>query len=380
MTLKPPRHACFLPLSLIIAIVVHIQPLQAATIEVPGDAATIRAAVDLAVNGDEVVLVAALYSGEGNHTVSIIDKAITIRSQSLNPESCVIDAAGNLGFVFLEGSSASALMGVTVSNARAVDGGAVSIRNIYTLVSQCVFSGNAASGKGGAIYIRNSMSDILDCVFEANTADGGGAISCTRTTTSLSPTIRNCVFRDNTADFAGGIEARNRCAPTIEYCTFTNNVANGAGGAVGGENAPFTLRFCTLSGNRSGIFGGAGIAGSFPSGTLVENTLIVNSVAGSAVYNWDDNFITFSCCNIFGNAGGDWIDAIAGQYPGGGNLAVDPQFCSTTPDTDEYWALQADSPCTPDESNCGLIGAWGTDCGTTATELMGWGNVKALFR
>ncbi len=83
-------------------------------------------------------------------------------------------------------------------------------------------------------------------------------------------------------------------------------------------------------------------------------------------------------CDIFGNAGGDWVGYIADQAGQSGNMAVDPEFCSTTPDDDYYWALQSDSPCAT--AGCGLIGAGVVDCGSTAAEPTTWGEIKASFR
>ena len=181
------------------------------------------------------------------------------------------------------------------------------------------------------------------------------------------------------ADFGGGLEIRNRSVVTVEYCTFTGNVANGAGGAVGMDFSIIQMDFCTLSGNSAG-FGGAGIAGELPQGSTVSNTMIVNSVSGSAFYYWDEQGITFSCCNIFGNAGGDWTGGIEDQYPGVDNLSEDPQFCAGDPDSEEYWELQSDSPCAEGQSPCGQIGAWPTGCSSVSTQGIAWGKIKAMFR
>ncbi len=383
---KPDFHANRFLLWILLTTALLPSATLATNIEVPGDAATIQAGVDMAVNGDVVVLVDALYSGPGNQDVDFNGKAVTVRSQNETPASCVIDAAGRRGFFFQNGESASSrLIGVTVTNGfGAFDGfgaygGAIYISGASPWIENCIFTGNSTQGSGGAIYIRDSDATISRCVFESNTADGGGGISCTRSATSLSPTISHCIFRNNVADFGGGLEIRNRSVLTVEYCTFTGNVANGAGGAVAMDFGIIQMDFCTLSGNSAG-FAGAGIAGELPQGSAVSNTMIVNSVSGSAFYYWDEQGITFSCCNIFGNAGGDWTGGIEDQYPGVDNLSEDPQFCSSMPDDEEYWGIQADSPCSGDVSSCGQMGAWGSDCGTTATQIKDLGSLKALYR
>ncbi len=112
----------------------------------------------------------------------------------------------------------------------------------------------------------------------------------------------------------------------------------------------------------------------------MKNTLIMNSQSDDAVAYWDDDFITLSCCNLHGNAGGDWVGVIADQFPGSGNLSEDPQLCSSIPDQEKSWVLQSDSPCSEEHSSCGQIGAWAADCGITPTREQDWGSFKSMFR
>ncbi|HMB67863.1 MAG TPA: hypothetical protein VKU85_01085, partial [bacterium] len=46
-------------------------PSPAATVNVPGDAATIQAGVDLAAGGDQVVLADGVWTGPGNRDVLV---------------------------------------------------------------------------------------------------------------------------------------------------------------------------------------------------------------------------------------------------------------------------------------------------------------------
>ena len=68
-----------------------------------------------------------------------------------------------------------------------------------------------------------------------------------------------------------------------------------------------------------------------------------------------------TCCDVYGNAGGDWVGCIASQSGIGGNISLDPLFCDAA---NGDYGLEGDSPCAPDYNpNCGLIGAWPTGCG-----------------
>jgi hypothetical protein len=65
-----------------------------------------------------------------------------------------------------------------------------------------------------------------------------------------------------------------------------------------------------------------------------------------------------------------------------GNISVDPQFCGIY-DSDNYY-LQSDSPCAPgnrpDSTSCGLIGAFGVNCGMVDITETTWGIIKNLYR
>jgi hypothetical protein len=67
-----------------------------------------------------------------------------------------------------------------------------------------------------------------------------------------------------------------------------------------------------------------------------------------------------SCCDLFGNAGGDYVGRIGGQIGIDGNFSADPAFCDTL---NGDFTLGDCSPCLPgnhpDGYDCGgIIGAW----------------------
>ncbi len=87
-----------------------------------------------------------------------------------------------------------------------------------------------------------------------------------------------------------------------------------------------------------------------------------------------------SCCNVYGNVGGDWVDCIAGQYGINGNLSEDPLFCDLYNDD---LTLCGNSPCLPDSNDCEvLIGAYGEGCDDceNPVEMTSWGSIKAMYR
>ena len=98
--------------------------------------------------------------------------------------------------------------------------------------------------------------------------------------------------------------------------------------------------------------------------------------------------LAVTCCDLYGNAGGDWVNCVEDLYGVDGNISADPLFCD--PGSGDF-QLQQGSPCAPG-SDCDLIGAWPVGCGGPAGvpdvpaaqdgtgEQTRWGAIKAMFR
>lgn len=92
-----------------------------------GDFPTIRAAIDAAVHEDIIELTDGVFVGEDNHNLDFCGKRITVRSQSGDPECCIIDCEGNgdpdvveRGFEFYSGECySSVIQGLTIMNGAA---------------------------------------------------------------------------------------------------------------------------------------------------------------------------------------------------------------------------------------------------------------------
>jgi hypothetical protein len=107
------------------------------------------------------------------------------------------------------------------------------------------------------------------------------------------------------------------------------------------------------------------------------------SNGGGAFGDPDLNPGTFvlRCCDVYGNAGGDWGPETGGQLGQEGNISVDPFFCDLAHGD---FSLAADSPCLPGNHptgyNCGLIGALGQGCGPIALLPESWARTKVRYR
>jgi hypothetical protein len=89
----------------------------------------------------------------------------------------------------------------------------------------------------------------------------------------------------------------------------------------------------------------------------VTNTIIAFSTAGASVHCGQTDCFDFSCCDIYGNADGDWIEGIADQCGINGNICLDPCFCDAANGDLYLWDY---SPCA--DEGCVLIGAWSVGC------------------
>lgn len=87
-----------------------------------GDFPNIQAAINATVDGDTVQLTDGVFTGEGNKNISYLGKAITVCSQSGNPDACIIDPEGvmgqkNIGFDFhSQETSEAVLRDLTIRN------------------------------------------------------------------------------------------------------------------------------------------------------------------------------------------------------------------------------------------------------------------------
>jgi hypothetical protein len=297
------------------------RPVAAATINVPGNAATIQAGVDLANGGDHVVIANGTWTGPGNRDV-IVAKGVTIRSASGNPALCIVDCqlAGR-GFRFEGFSSAAKLESITITN------------------------GSASSG-GGILF-----------------------------TAGVSPTIRNCRILANRAitTGGGGIAVETSCAPKLIGCTISGNICSGSNGGAGVWNvggSPSLIN-CILSGNKTqgiGLVGGAVYTTSSGAPSLTNCVLFGNSAYdGSGIYCSFSSNPTLVNCILWGNLPGQSglpivqaFSAVAqvtysdvqGGFAGTGNLVSSPIFQDangaddSTGTADDDFRIGRFSPCT----------------------------------
>ncbi|MCP4566229.1 MAG: T9SS type A sorting domain-containing protein [FCB group bacterium] len=305
-------------------------------------------------------------------------------------------------------------------------GGAILCDSSSPAIIDCLFSDNNAGFAGGAIACLNGSDPIIsECQIIRNRAHDntgtsittyGGGIYCDES----SPSIRTTEISDNRAHFGGGL-ALIRSAAVLDQCRLDDNsadlaidstgeVAAGYGGglylfeaspiltkciltgnvavndsclgcadtAIGGGLIAFggapVIRECTFFGNAAYLDNdeltglGSALALIDTEAEIERSVLAFNYGRGAVACLGSDPSLLpyFTCCDIFGNQGGDWIEAIVDQLGVEGNIAQDPMFCDTAV---RRLSLHQESPCAAESNSCGLrIGALDVNCFTSVDE------------
>lgn len=327
-----------------------------------GPYATISDAIFAAADDDTVTLGDGVYTGEGNRDLSNGDRILLIRSASGDPERCVIDCEGapgdpHFGFwLSITGSRQGprdvfGLEGLTVTGGFDYMGAALRVSDgAWPSAERCIFRGNVAQERGGAVALDESGLDLKDCLFLDNFAPMGGAV-CFDYYASFH--VSGCTFAGNGAEAGGAI-----------FCRRTNWI--------------FEMESCTFHANSAPL--GAQLLLVDDAHVEMDRCILAFGLGGEALVCDAGCDATLACCDVFGNAGGDWAGCLEGQLGPDGNIAADPLFCDA-----EILDLTLDetSPCapfSPPNEDCDLIGAWPVACGGTAAAAQTWSGLRRLYR
>ena len=336
----------------------------------------IQPMLNIANSGDTVKVHDGVYTGEGNRDLDFLGKDIILTSVN-GPKDCVIDGGTDTvgwseyyrGIWFRRNESDKAVVnGFTFTRCYAY---AIRCDSSTPVIQNCVFDHNGLGivsrlrgncqvlnciftnnmpvddrGAGAAIYKASPLFE--NCLFQRNSGWGGGAAI---QDAPSQPLFRYCSFIDNGFSYVdayplgGALFLSYGAHPRFENCTFSRNKGTGSTLYIWSDDP------CYATFNRCIIAYGYDSPDGYYAGGPINC-----SEAGSSIMD-------LSCCNVYGNTAGDYIDCISGQNGVDGNFSADPLFCDTAT-ADVH--VQSGSPCLPENNSCEeLIGAWSSGCYNT---------------
>ncbi|MBN2564408.1 MAG: DUF1565 domain-containing protein, partial [Candidatus Eisenbacteria bacterium] len=316
-----------------------------------GTYTTITEAMAAAQHGDWVVVKSGVYSASSGETMPIMMKS-----------GVTLFGYDAIGTVIIDGEGLTRVM-------KCID------IDSYTKIQRLVLRGGYTPSwdrNGAGMYIGGFTGthspQIHQVIFDDNHASGfGGGVYADDTASNAS--FNTCTFTNNTALSGGGFfaEAPNPTHPV--NCVFADNSVTGYGGGLlivdpNKERSSRDIIFqrLTFSGNSAGLGGSAFC--TYLNARLWNCILAYSPTATDPVNCQGGASVTLECCDVYGNAGGDYVGPIAGQLGVSGNISDDPEFCGPIVEPDDPYGISLYSPCSGDNHpTCSTIGARPVKCG-----------------
>lgn len=322
-------------------------------------ARSIQDAIDVAVDGDHVIVAEGTY----HESIDFCGKAITVESlYDVYDDASYIDAT-----VISGGSTArvvrfhggenddSVLRGFTIadgatsgSTPEEKTGAGIQCWYSSPTLEDLVVEGNYAAGEGGGIYLLYSYARLRNLVIQDNTTDlSGGAIRISYG----NPTIENTEMRGNFAQ-AGGAMLIYHSPTLMRNCLIVSNRCTTKGGALHFDDGDVTLENCTIMNNVGGD--GDGLNVSYQSHVTIKNSILWGNPADQIFFDtqWWGEAVTVSHSTIQGGRSGIVSNNKGAVYWEAGNLEDAPLIAA-----DDSYYLTGSSPC----RNSGANEGWMTD-------------------
>jgi len=286
--------------------------LSATIINIPADQPTIQAGINVAVEGDTVLVQPNTYY----ENIDYVGKNITVASLFLITQDTtyvsqtIIDGNQNGSVITFENSedSTAVLIGFKITNGLGSGlypnyiGGAITCHNSSPSFRNLTLTGNTAESYGGGIFCYNSSPNVDNVIITFNTAYGlmgGGGISCLNSSLYLKNVILigNIAYQhggaiyckysyinlsdvaiiDNASGEEGGGIYCYQSSGNFENVEIIGNTAEGGGGIYCYSYSTLDLINVAIK-NNTAVFGG-GIASDSHSLLNLENVTIKDNNA-----------------------------------------------------------------------------------------------------
>ncbi len=304
---------------------------NAEVFHIPADKPTIQAGIDVAKDGDTVLVANGVYKGEGNVNIDFKGKNITVKSQN-GPEATTVHCLSEpntRGFIFQNGETNDAVLdGFTIRYGIHDNGGGIYCNNGSPTIKNCVIEWNRTvktdnvNGRGGGIYCFNSDAKIIDSIISHNSAEsayGGGVYFdgdsiidgvFVRETVS-EPSLLRCTISDNTGS---GVHVHSFVLPQLKNSKILHNSWGGIVCAFFNTNGT-NITHCEIAQNT-----GAGVSAREYSILNITDSIIKQNIAkeGGGINCGPTASIYVSECVITENiatkfGGGINIDSTRGE-------------------------------------------------------------------
>jgi len=266
-----------------------------------GDFISIQSAINYATEDDTLIV----HNGTYSENIDLLGKALIIGSEyftSGDPAhiaSTVIDGQLNGSTITISDISGSEikLVGFTIQNGSASDGGAIYSSNSNPVFENLIIKNSTASNSGGGIYLNNNSSAVLNkLTIINNSAQNGGGIYLD----SSNPTITNIVFSNNNADSTGGaISMYSNSNPGIYNVVIYDNYSGLFGGAMQISNSNPTINYSTIIANHGEYHGGV-LYLTNESEVVVTNSILYDNIPEQFFINDPEDSLTVSFSNVQG--------------------------------------------------------------------------------
>ena len=319
------------------------------TIYVPHDYSTIQAAVNAAVNGDEIIVDNGTYIEE----VNFLDKSINLFSRyyfshnESDIENTIIESGShNYDALTINGEHQTKVMGFTIRNSKAAMHMFRPQDTNTTEIISCHFIGN----NYGIYYINGSMGtlSIEKCEFKQNSS-----LACYFYGFSNSNISNSKFWNNNDVILLYGTNPMTNVRSPF-HCNITNSTfSNNGGNCIMLDFADATISSSEFHHNDI-VFKEHYYGNSFPSHLNISSTTIAENY--KAFDNFHPNNTGSSNALIIKNSI-SWGNTIAstlhssfditycdieGGFTGTGNIDKDPVFCM---DNNYKYHLEEASPC-----------------------------------
>jgi signal transduction histidine kinase/DNA-binding response OmpR family regulator len=234
-------------------------------INIPADIDSIQGGINLASDGDTVLVQPGTYIENINFSgkdIILGSLFLTTGDTSYISQTVIDGNKRNCVANFTPGSdSTTVFTGFTIMNGFGYmfDGGGIQIELSDPIVTHMKIINNVG-GNGGGIKFENTRARFSNIIVKFNRTKEdigthGGGIYCVG---NASPILTNVVVEDNfTYGSGGGIHIQQYCHPTLSNCHIIGNSAQKAGGGIYIEAyCDPTISNCIIIGNKSGNNGG----------------------------------------------------------------------------------------------------------------------------